>query len=320
MQIAPQPSSKNDSSYETVEIPLTSDSEFFQTLKWELEDLNQLQQTEQTQLTTQITKLGDDITSLTAASRRRSRAELGAWREIFRLYIEHEIFFSTSEQSAGSHTSTAAQQKLTEYMQHLTLGPNNNNNNKKPLRLSRPDRHALTTFLHINTSVLHFMKFQELNRTALSKILKKFDKRTALHAGQECSLLPRLLRHERFLAHDLAKAACFTIQQHLLPIIPQLADYLCSICLAISFKPVRLRCRHVFCIRCLVVMQRAGQDRCPLCRSNVVAEATVHNLDTELMAFLQAKFPAEVEAKQTENQRAAGVDRYGEDFDKCVVM
>jgi E3 ubiquitin-protein ligase BAH len=314
MQIASSLSTQNNS-YDTVEIPLTSDSEFFQTLKWELGDLNQLQQTEQTQLTIQITKLGNDITSLTSASRRRSRAELGAWREIFRLYIEHEIFFSTSEQTAGSRTSTAAQQKLTEYIQHLTLGPKNN----KQLRLSRPDRHALTTFLHINTSLLHFMKFQELNRTALSKILKKFDKRTALHAAQ-ASLLPRLLLHERFLAHDLAKAACFTIQEHLLPVVPQLSDYLCSICLGISFKPVRLRCSHVFCIRCLIVMQRAGQDRCPLCRSNVVVEATVDNLDMKLMAFLQAKFPAEVEAKQTENQRAAGVDKYGEDFDKCVVM
>jgi E3 ubiquitin-protein ligase BAH len=269
VQIASPPTS-NSSNHDTVEIPLTSDSEFFQTLKWELGDLNQLQQTEQTQLTTQITNLGNDITNLTTTSRRRSRSELGAWREIFRLYIEHEIFFSTSEHSAGSRTSTAAQEKLTAFSQHLTqAGPTS----KKPLRLSRPDRHALTTFLHINTSLLRFMKFQELNRTALAKILKKFDKRTALHA--QASLLPRLFAHERFLAHDLAKAACFTIQEHLLPVVPQITEYLCAICFGISFKPVRLRCNHVFCIRCLIVMQRASQDRCPLCRSNAVIEATI---------------------------------------------
>ena len=39
-----------------------------------------------------------------------------------------------------------------------------------------------------------------------------------------------------------------------------------------------------------------------------------------MMAFLEAKFPAEVKVKQKENQHAAGVDRYGEDFDKCAIM
>lgn len=46
----------------------------------------------------------------------------------------------------------------------------------------------------------------------------------------------------------------------------------------------------------------------------------VDNLDQKLMAFLEAKFPAEVKAKQKENQHAAGVDLYGEDFDKCAIM
>lgn len=46
------------------------------------------------------------------------------------------------------------------------------------------------------------------------------------------------------------------------------------------------------------------------------------NLDLELMEFLKTNFPREVKMKQKENERAAGVDRYGEDFDKakCAVM
>ena len=46
------------------------------------------------------------------------------------------------------------------------------------------------------------------------------------------------------------------------------------------------------------------------------------NLDLELMEFLKSNFPREVKIKQKENERAAGVDRYGEDFDKakCAVM
>jgi E3 ubiquitin-protein ligase BAH len=38
------------------------------------------------------------------------------------------------------------------------------------------------------------------------------------------------------------------------------------------------------------------------------------------MAFLQARFPKEVKVKQKENERAAGIDQYGEDYDKCILM
>jgi E3 ubiquitin-protein ligase BAH len=40
------------------------------------------------------------------------------------------------------------------------------------------------------------------------------------------------------------------------------------------------------------------------------------------MNFLQAYFPRETKAKQKENEIAAGVDLYGEDFAnaKCAVM
>jgi E3 ubiquitin-protein ligase BAH len=76
----------------------------------------------------------------------------------------------------------------------------------------------------------------------------------------------------------MAKAICFNISEGILNVIPQLADYLCPICLSISYKPVRLRCGHVFCIRCLVVMQRARQDHCPLCRGQVVMEASSRSL------------------------------------------
>ncbi|KAF7504113.1 hypothetical protein GJ744_002682 [Endocarpon pusillum] len=296
--------------FETVEIPLTSDSEFFQILKRELDDLNRLQETKQKQLTVQINKLGSDITKLTEMASSRSRAEVEAWREIFRLYVDSQIFFSTSEQDAGTRPCSTAQKQLEDFSNGIA-------DKRKRLRLSHNGSTALKTFLYINASLLHFMKFQEINRTALTKIMKKFDKQTALHMQAN---LPPALANEHFVAHDLAKAACFTIQEQLLPIVPQINDYLCPVCLTISFKPVRLRCNHVFCIRCLIVMQRAKQDHCPLCRGGFVMEACSENLDAKLMKFLKRKFPAEVKAKQKENQHAAGVDRYGEGYDKCAVM
>lgn len=53
-------------------------------------------------------------------------------------------------------------------------------------------------------------------------------------------------------------------------ILPSLDDYACLICTSIAFKPIRLACGHLFCVRCLVKMQRAGKAECPLCRSKVV--------------------------------------------------
>jgi E3 ubiquitin-protein ligase BAH len=258
---------------ETVEVPLTSDSEFFQILKRELGDLHRLQEKQQKQLTTQIVKLGNEITTLTGATSRRSKAEVEAWREIFRLYVESQVFFSTAEGSAGSRSSSAAQEKLEEFSLGLVK-------EQKQLKLSNSGKAAMDSFIQINGSLLQFMKFQEINHTALTKIMKKFDKRTALHSQAN---LPMMLTSESFIAQDLAKAACFTIQEQLLQIVPQLNDYLCPVCFSISFKPIRLRCNHVFCIRCLIVMQRAKQDHCPLCRGNMVMEASGGMYKTLLM-------------------------------------
>lgn len=77
----------------------------------------------------------------------------------------------------------------------------------------------------------------------------------------------------------MAKAVCYKVSQELLAIIPQLNDYLCPVCFNLAFKPIRLRCGHIFCIRCLVVMQRARDELCPLCRGSVVMQADSGMLD-----------------------------------------
>jgi competence CoiA-like predicted nuclease len=46
------------------------------------------------------------------------------------------------------------------------------------------------------------------------------------------------------------------------------------ICGDIAFKPIRLACKHYFCLRDLVKMQKRGQDACPACRAPVVMQAT----------------------------------------------
>ena len=60
----------------------------------------------------------------------------------------------------------------------------------------------------------------------------------------------------------------------LLPIIPQIDDYSCIICGDIAWRPIALDCGHRFCVRCLVKMQKRGQDACPACRAPVVLKAS----------------------------------------------
>lgn len=98
----------------------------------------------------------------------------------------------------------------------------------------------------------------------------EFDKRTALGARQA---LPDLVSAKSLSSQSLAKSLCYKISEEVLTVVPQLNDYLCPVCFNIAYKPVRLRCGHVFCIRCIIVLQRAKDDHCPLCRGSVVMQA-----------------------------------------------
>jgi E3 ubiquitin-protein ligase BAH len=253
----------NADELETIEVPLTSSAAFFPVLGREVEDLEQLQKSEHSKLEKQVVKLGHRLNNLSGSSS-KSRKEIQAWREIFRIYIESQIFFSSNEQDAGSRDSEQATTQLELFGTTLAK-------QKKSLKLGKDAKAALGGFMELNVHLLLFMKYQEMNRLAMSKIVKKFDKRTALRTQRS---LPSKLSWSPFMVQDLAKAMCFTVSTELLTIIPQLDDYLCPVCFSISFKPVRLRCNHVFCIRCLVVMQRAREDHCPLCRGEVVMEAS----------------------------------------------
>jgi E3 ubiquitin-protein ligase BAH len=117
---------------------------------------------------------------------------------------------------------------------------------------------------------LRLMRYQEVNRIALAKIMKKFDKRTSLHAR---AAIPDALKDGAVVSQNLAKGTCYTIANELLSVLPQINDYSCPVCFSIAYKPVNLACGHRFCILCLIVMQREKQDHCPLCRAETVMKA-----------------------------------------------
>ncbi|KAH0845473.1 putative RING finger protein [Fonsecaea pedrosoi] len=302
----------------TVEVPLTADSEFFQTLRRELACLDDLQQAEYARLKEEIARLGTQLRALRASKSRRSKKEVEAWRRIFELYTDAEVFLSSHEADAGARDATHAQNQFQVFNDSLAA-----HQKKTVVKLGQEANVALSRFLQINVNLLRLIRFQEINRTALNKIMKKFDKRTALHA--KSSVARSLTKTSPFMVEDLAKATCFTISEEVLSIIPQLNDYLCPICFSISWKPVKLRCGHLFCIRCMVVLQREEKDHCPLCREEVVMEATEKNIDQALVKFLKSNFKTDVREKQRQNEIAAGIDQWGAAYEhaqmqKCIVM
>ncbi|KIW94149.1 uncharacterized protein Z519_05465 [Cladophialophora bantiana CBS 173.52] len=291
---------------------LAATSEIFQVLQRDLTGLDKLYQSVGTHLQDEIVQLGNGLRSLCKSKSRRSRREIKTWRKIFELYSEAEVFFSSHGANAGTRDAGHAQKQFQRFTWSLAAEPD------QLLKFGTQSLSFLGRFIRINEDLLRIKKFQELSRTALANIIKKFKKRLPLHAHLASSLTASL-----FIEQDLATALSFIISKEVLSAIPQLSDYLCPICFSISYKPVRLRCRHLFCIRCMVVLQRQGRDPCPLCREDVVLEATSDNIDEELRKFMEANFKAEVAEKQRQNEVAAGIDRWGaayEQSQKCVIM
>ncbi|KAH8116989.1 SPX domain-containing protein [Phellopilus nigrolimitatus] len=271
----------------------------------------------------------------------KSKSDLYAWREIFQLYVESEVFEGMSERDRGERDIMETERRLALFAERVTgrgLG------DSRKLRL-KESRNALETFLKLNVLVVNLKKFQFANAEAARKILKKHAKRTALPFprldlssafsqadtsqivslfGQQppdasrtdiLALIPTTVTS---LPHILVQA----IGETLLPIIPHLDDYSCLICTSIAFKPIRLGCGHLFCVRCLVKMQKRGQDHCPCCRAPTVLKADRTNVDWALLNFMQDWFPQEATVKLKQNEKEAALEELEElgiSDQRCVI-
>ncbi len=105
-------------------------------------------------------------------------------------------------------------------------------------------------------------QFHFATTEATRKILKKHAKRTALPVSP--SLSSRFTIINTTLLSDKASSSLVAaaprsgslslmlvqaMGEVLLPIIPHIDDYACVICTSIAFKPIRLHCGHLFCVR-----------------------------------------------------------------------
>ncbi|KAI0644143.1 SPX domain-containing protein [Trametes meyenii] len=339
-------------------IPLVSDTTFFRTLTEALNSLSAYLVTKRTEFETTLRSLSYDISSASRPSSSTSaflphsqyssdpanisisshslslapRSDLDTWRQIFQLYMEADIFQGHQERFRGERDVEDAEKRLQAFTHELT-----DRVSKGALKLRmKQSQLALKTFLELNKFILDLRKFQHVTAEATRKILKKHAKRTALPLAPDLAS-PFVVRpdsEDRALA--LARSSTRSIEslslslllvqaltETLLPIIPHIDDYSCVICTGLAFKPIRLRCSHLFCVRCLVKLQKRGEEHCPICRAPTVLAADRSNVDWALLNFMKDWFPVEAKKKLQQNEREAAeeeMQELGLDVRGCVMM
>mgnify|MGYP002403122342 CR=1 FL=1 len=335
-------------------IPLVSDTEFFKILVTALEGMS----THMVTLHHNFTKTLDDLSktiSATALPASASKSfnphsrvtshpgaihvsamqprtsDLYAWREVFQLYVESEIFEHIGEVDHGERSSEEAEKRLQLFVRQATQRGLADPRHFK----GKGSRQAWESFIELNMFILNIKKFSEASSEATRKILKKHTKRTALplsfpfnkttFTSPSSDVPSHLTLFSRFTTTTLPRTFVQALGETLLPIIPHVDDYSCLICTSLAFKPIRLNCGHLFCVRCLVKMQKRGQADCPLCRAAVVLTANKQNVDWAMLNFMQDWFPVEAKEKLKANEEEAAREQMEElginpDSSACLVM
>lgn len=298
----------------TITIKLKSDAKFFHMLNEELLALDQLRSKEEDKLINDIQVVSNTMNELSSKENIK-KGDMYKWRELFRIFIDSEIYFKTNntEVKTFQNSSESVEKRLEQFKENVK---------KTKILTTFKHKKSLATFqefLYINERLLRVLKFQSINSKALTKILKKFDKQTSLNVKMK---VPNMITPDHIFMNgsSISKTICSIIQTNILTVIPQLDDYLCPICADIAYKPIRLSCNHVFCVRCMVKHMQANHDECPLCKkSKAVEQADSSNIDVDLALKMVKFFPKETKAKLKERQK----ERYNEFANtdaKCIIV
>lgn len=164
-QLVGEQSAIAEAGLERIEIPLVFDGEFFNILQSDVDSLDILQQQEEKSMEGVITALGKDVSAVTRPAK-FSKSDLNRWREIFDLYVDAQIFFSSHEIDHGSRSSARAVENLVWFQKEIQKRDLLNKFKMPSSRL------AYNRFLQLNATLLQNLKFQEINKTAINKILK----------------------------------------------------------------------------------------------------------------------------------------------------
>ncbi|GAA5799442.1 SPX domain-containing protein [Helicostylum pulchrum] len=281
----------------TLVIELEQDDEFFKML---LEELNQaalLQDVTSQKFKHDISDLESRMTKVASPTQ---KSDMYNWRQIFSLYMDAQIFQGHAESDREFRTVERARQQMEWFIEQLEKS-------NILTKLKTPEsKSAFKQFIALNTELITMKHYQMLNQTAMRKILKKHDKRSGLTASQS---FPEIVSTNHLFSPELAHMLYSTITNKLTTIIPQPEDYACPVCMSVAWRPIRLSCNHVFCVRCLIKAQKKGMNSCPLCRHpTAVRTATALNLDEGLQNFLKMYFPQEIKDKKRDNEREQAIE------------
>ncbi|ORX47636.1 hypothetical protein BCR36DRAFT_256505, partial [Piromyces finnis] len=204
------------------------------------------------------------------------------WRNLSRLYRETDLWTYNGK--------TTTWQQATE---RLELFKTKSESITKKFKME-DSKLVFDQFIKLNHDTIVLKQFYSINQTALYMILSNHDKDTKLNA---CEGLPCFVSTD-FFSDSINKCITYEITNDLLGIIPDPEKYSCPICQELAYKPIRLNCNHLFCLKCLIKAQKKNLDNCPVCRAkDAVKNATSKNLDKKLLNILTTDFPREIRAR-----------------------
>jgi hypothetical protein len=134
---------------------LNSDSAFYQVLISALRCLAEHQAKVQEEFTQTVQQLNLDISNVSQPwSSKTGKSDLYAWRQIFQMWVDGQIFESTIEKDRGERSVEDSEAKLTEFANKVVkegLGDGRTLQRKE-------SRDALERFLQINVLLLDLKK------------------------------------------------------------------------------------------------------------------------------------------------------------------
>ncbi|KAI8575994.1 hypothetical protein K450DRAFT_258860 [Umbelopsis ramanniana AG] len=283
----------------TLVIELEQDDEFFQMLMRELNEITDVQEEAKNKFEKDVYDMESKLSSLVTVAKPK-KSDLYTWREIFRIYMDAEVFQGSHELDRSLRSAEKSRQQMEWFTAELRRL------NLIPKIMSKGSRRVYEQFLALNAELINIKQFQAMNQLAMFKILKKHDKRSGLNAS---STFPNLASTDVLFNTKLSKLLYASVTDKLVTIVPQPDDYSCPICMSIAWRPIRLVCGHIFCVRCLIKQQRKNMPNCPVCRkANAVRFAGADQLDVELETKITTYFPKEIKEKRKDNDREQAIE------------
>src|SRR5690606_36147720 len=121
---------------------------------------------EEDNLKRQIEAIVPVLTDVASPALSNPKSDLYPWREIFRMYLDAGIFFTVTETRMKEASGDTIGDKLMRFSSEVQ-------ESGVLTRFKHPQSMGLwQQFVNVNMSLVRLLRFQEINKTAITKILK----------------------------------------------------------------------------------------------------------------------------------------------------